>query len=45
MNTAMNDTATKPSAKAIGMPENITKSVTAPKKRPMVRTLIKDPFV
>src|SRR5512142_2469003 len=43
MNTVMNATATKPSANAIGMPENITTSVTPPNRRPSARTLICDP--
>jgi hypothetical protein len=36
----MNSVATKPSANAIGMPENITTSVTPPNRRPVARTLI-----
>ena len=40
MNTAMNTIATKPSANAIGMPENITTSVTPPNRRPIARMLI-----
>src|SRR5439155_3038713 len=40
MNMPMNRMATKPSANAIGMPENMTTSVTAPNSRPMVRTLM-----
>ena len=34
MKTIMNTVATAPSANAIGMPENITSSVTPPKSRP-----------
>src|SRR5207249_4010149 len=40
MNPAMKTSATKPSENAIGMPENITTSVTAPNKSPSASTLI-----
>ncbi len=41
MKNAMKATATKPSENAIGIPENITASVTPPNSRPSERTLIR----
>ena len=43
MNSAMNSTATAPSANAIGMPENMTTSVTSPNRGPDDSTLIGGP--
>jgi hypothetical protein len=40
MKMPMNRMATKPSANAIGMPENMTISVTAPNSRPTASTLM-----